>query len=82
MSHDPPTDPPPPRSPIGGRGCIIALLIVVGVLLLLPGICSILFIKAGMPNDLASAGLFVSGVGVAMIIVGIVWLTQARRARL
>jgi hypothetical protein len=75
----------PPRRSRGMFGCGSALLIVFGVLLLLPGICASDFVRAGLSNPLASAGLVVSGVGVAMIgagiVVGIAWIIQAGRTR-
>src|SRR5258708_5395836 len=61
--HDP--NPPEPS------GCLSALLIVLGVILLLPGICSVAFMSAGSADPLAAAGLLVSFVGVVLIFGGI-----------
>ena len=71
MSDDQPTKPPPPRPSSGGQGCVTALLIVIGILLLLPGICSVFFIAGGMSNGLAALGLFVSVGGIALIVVAL-----------
>jgi hypothetical protein len=72
----------PPRQSGNPSGCASVLMILAGLVLLLPGICSWYFVQAGMPNDLASIGLFVGGIGFVMIIAGIVLLTQRRRIRL
>ena len=50
------------------------VLIFFGALLLLPGVCASEFVRAGMSNPFASAGLALSGVGVAMLAVGLVLL--------
>jgi len=39
-----PPDPPPKQ---GLGGCAVAFLVLVGVVLLLPGICSLIFLGAG-----------------------------------
>jgi hypothetical protein len=60
------TDPnpaPPPR-PQGMGGCLAAFLVLVGIVLLLPGICSLLFMGA-------------SGVKVGGEIAGLMLLTFA-----
>ena len=39
--ESPPPGLPPPRAGLGG--CLVALLVVIGIALLLPGICSLIF---------------------------------------
>ena len=41
---------PPPR-PQGIGGCLAAFLVLVGIVLLLPGVCSLLFMFAGVGAD-------------------------------
>jgi hypothetical protein len=47
---------------------VTALLIVIGIILLLPGLCSLFFIFAdAADNPLATAGLMVGALGVAVL---------------
>jgi len=70
------TDTNPPRPPGQDQsGCLNVLMILLGVMLLLPGACSLFFIFVGVPNALAFIGLLVSVGGIWLIIEG------ARRAR-
>ena len=64
----------PPRKSAFPSGCLGILLTIFGALLLLPGVCASEFIRGGMPNPFASAGLVVAGAGVAMLIVGVILL--------
>jgi hypothetical protein len=50
------------------RGCLLALLVVIGLVLLLPGVCSVIFIAGGDPNGIAVLGLLVSVGGLALIV--------------
>jgi hypothetical protein len=60
----PPTTPLPPARPQGMGGCMVAFLVLIGVVLLLPGICSLLFMGA-------------SGVKIGADIAGLMLLTLA-----
>jgi len=62
---------PPPRSSGFARGCLLALLVVIGIVLLLPGICSAWFISAGASNGLAVLGILVSMGGMALIVYAV-----------
>lgn len=74
-----PDVPPSQTPPAGGRpqglgGCIVAFLVVVGIVVLLPGICSLIFMAAILPGGQAGdlAGLWVvsfviSAFGIAVI---------------
>jgi hypothetical protein len=49
-------------------------MILFGALLLLPGLCGSFFVQARLSNPLATSGLVASGIGIAMMIAGLVWL--------
>src|SRR5262249_4516707 len=73
---DPADDTPPRRSGFLS-GCLSAMMIFFGVLLLLPGICFAYI----APGRATGAVALATVVGLAMIVGGIVWLTQAVRER-
>ncbi|TWC00773.1 hypothetical protein FBZ93_10443 [Bradyrhizobium macuxiense] len=65
---------PPPRPAEQRNGCLTALMIVAGGILLLPGLCSLFFVFTGIANisntaDLQFVGgcLLVGCLGVALI---------------
>jgi hypothetical protein len=70
--------PPPPVSP-PRSGCLTALMVIAGIILLLPGLCAAIFgigalTSKDWPNDVAGfvvLGLLVGALGVAMIWYGI-----------
>jgi hypothetical protein len=72
MSQPPISRPPSPNPPNQRDGCVQALLILAGIVMLLPGIC-VLFVASSNPEaifrDLPSAVKFsaVSVGGVALI---------------
>jgi drug/metabolite transporter (DMT)-like permease len=76
----PPQPPPPPQR----NGCLTALMIVVGAILLLPGICGVI-VAALDPHELmvdpntllAVLGLILLGVGGIVLI----WLAVRRPER-
>jgi hypothetical protein len=47
MSQPPPSSIPPAPQPNQRNGCLQALAIVVGIVLLLPGLCALILIGAG-----------------------------------
>jgi hypothetical protein len=47
-----------------------ALMIIIGVVLLLPGACSLFFMAMGVNSGVAALGLLISAGGVALIIAG------------
>ena len=85
MSESPPPESPPalpPRQPSGeGSGCLTAILIVIGIILLLPGLCSLIFVFGGL---IKSAG-DVQFVAVCMMVgaggVALIWWAIRGRAR-
>ncbi len=80
-SDMPPTRPEPPPGgppslPPGQRnGCLTALMVIVGIILLLPGLCAIIFgvgsLTSSHPDpgitSLVMLGLLIGGGGVALI---------------
>jgi hypothetical protein len=72
----PPPIPPPPASPPAQRdGCLTALMVIVGVVLLLPGLCAIVFgvgnLTSSSPDSvitmLVLLGLAIGAGGVLLI---------------
>jgi hypothetical protein len=79
MSEAPPplfTGPPAPTPPRPRSGCMVALMIVAGVILLLPGICA-LVILGGDPmeavRDLNSAMALLGFLAIAAGGVALIW---------
>ena len=82
----PPPPLPPPRTPPPAQrdGCMTALMVIVGVILLLPGVCAIIFgvgnLTSSSPDSvvtmLVMLGLAIGAGGVLMI-----W-AAVRRTRL
>jgi drug/metabolite transporter (DMT)-like permease len=73
ISEPPPRPPPPP--PQQRSGCLVAFMIVTGLILLLPGLCALGFGLAELTSSstdpvvslLVLLGLVLGGVGVGMI---------------
>jgi hypothetical protein len=74
ISESPP--PPPPLPPREQRsGCATAFMVIFGIILLLPGLCALIFAGAALtggsfPSDIVSfivVGLLVGFIGVMMI---------------
>ena len=72
----PPFGPPPapPQRPQGIGGCMVAFLVIVGIVLLLPGICSLIFMAVALPGgrvgDIAGfwvVSFVISAFGIAAI---------------
>jgi hypothetical protein len=72
MSQTPELPPPPPQQ---RSGCLTAFMIIAGLILLLPGLCALLFGFGEMTSSstdpvvtlLVLIGLVLGGVGVGMI---------------
>ncbi|MDA9440983.1 hypothetical protein XH98_18180 [Bradyrhizobium sp. CCBAU 51745] len=76
MSTIDPPPPPPPAAPPQRSGCLTALMAVLGVIMLLPGLCALLFggmslVEGGkIDSDVAplvSLGLLIAIGGAALI---------------
>jgi hypothetical protein len=71
--------PPPPLPPGQRDGCLTAILIVVGIILLLPGLCSLIFVFGGLVKS-AEDLQFVIGLGmVGFLGVAVIWWAVRRR---
>jgi hypothetical protein len=72
---------PPPRPREESNGCLTAILIVIGIILLLPGLCSLLFVFGGLVKSagdiqFVAVCLMVGAGGVALIW----WAIRGRRS--
>ena len=72
----PPVPPPPPRN-----GCLTAIMVIVGIILLLPGLCAIVFGVGSMTNSHFDSGLtpFIL-VGLLIAAGGVMLIRAAIRA--
>ena len=67
---------PPPEQ---RSGCLTAILIVIGIILLLPGLCSLIFVFGGLFKS-AEDVWFVAGLmAVGVIGVAVIWWAARRR---
>ena len=81
MADDRLGDPRPPLPPAQRNGCLTALMIVAGIILLLPGICGVIIVGLD-PHELmvdpttllAVLGLIAVGVGG----IALIWLALRR----
>jgi hypothetical protein len=65
MTHHPQTPPPPPsRPPTQRNGCLTALMILAGSVLLLPGICALMI--AGLDSSVLT--------DATTVVVGLIFL--------
>jgi hypothetical protein len=70
MSDTPPPPPPPQR-----HGCLTAIMVIAGLIMLLPGLCAIIFGVGSLTNSsmepivmvLVVLGLFVGFLGIMLI---------------
>ena len=73
-----PTEPPPPSR----NGCLTALMVVAGIVMLLPGLCSLLFggamLTGGDRIDGSILMIFMVTLGIALI--GILLIRAALRS--
>jgi len=85
MSESQPPEIPPALSarlpPKERSGCLTAILIVIGIILLLPGLCSLIFVFGGLVRS-AEDLQFVLALGlVGCAGVGLIWWAISRRRR-
>jgi hypothetical protein len=74
-------EPPPALPPQERNGCLTAIMVAIGVILLLPGACSLFFIFAGLVKTASDvqfvvALLMAGGFGVVLL-----WWAFRRRVR-
>jgi hypothetical protein len=77
----PPEIPPGPPPREDSSGCLTAILIVIGIILLLPGLCSLIFVFGGLiktAEDVQFVALLmtIGAAGVALIW----WAIRRRRS--
>jgi len=60
-------EPPPPASAPQRNGCLTAFLVLVGAILLLPGLCTMAFSRGGISDPIALIALLVALGGFALI---------------
>jgi hypothetical protein len=67
---EPPPIPPAPAAPRAQRnGCLTAFLVLAGLILLLPGVCTFLFFgNSSTPSPILVVALLVAFGGVALIL--------------
>ena len=80
-SQPPEIPPGPPSRPQEESGCLTAILIVIGIILLLPGLCSLIFVFGGLiksAEDVQFVALLmmIGASGVALIW----WAIRRRRS--
>jgi len=77
MSDFDPARQPAPPSPAPRSGCLTAFMVVIGIILLLPGLCAVIFAGFALkaPNNLDPGitsfivmGLLAGGAGVMVIV--------------
>jgi hypothetical protein len=83
MSESQPPEIPPALSarlpPKERSGCLTAILIVIGIILLLPGLCSLILVFGGLVKS-AENVWFVAGLMAAGVIgVAVIWWAARRR---
>ena len=77
MSTIPESPPPPPQLPRREQrsGCLTAIMVIVGLILLLPGLCAVIFGVGELSSSstdplimaLVTVGLILGGLGIGMI---------------
>jgi hypothetical protein len=64
---------PPPRPQEESNGCLTAILIVIGIILLLPGLCSLLFIFGGLVKSAGDVQFVVTLGMIGCAGVALIW---------
>ena len=65
--------PPPPPPPQERSGCLTALMIVIGIILLLPGLCSLFFIFGGLIKSAEDVQFAAALLALGALGVGLLW---------
>ena len=75
----PPLPPPPPQA---RSACLTALMIVIGIILLLPGLCSLFFIFGGLIKTASDVQFAASLLALGALGVGLLgWVIWSGRTR-
>jgi hypothetical protein len=75
---------PPPPPPAHRDGCLVIVLVLLGIVLLLPGICALIFVGSdpkGMLTDSTGVSLVIACLAVAAGGVALIWMAVRRRRR-
>jgi hypothetical protein len=80
----PPSPPPPPyeyRSPPPQErsGCLTAIMVVIGIILLLPGLCSLILVFGGLVKNAEDLQFVLALGAVGCLGVGLIWWAIRRR---
>ncbi|HTC98089.1 MAG TPA: hypothetical protein VK734_10210 [Bradyrhizobium sp.] len=74
VPETPPPPPPPQLPPAQRSGCLTALMVIAGLIMLLPGLCAIIFGVGSLTGSidpivtvLVMLGLFVGFLGIMLI---------------
>jgi cytochrome bd-type quinol oxidase subunit 2 len=72
-----------PRPPVptaeARSGCLTAMLVVCGVILLFPGLCAIFLVSGGIANHTSDVPLIVALLAVGCVGVAVLWWAIRRR---
>ncbi len=69
---------PPPPPPAQRSGCLTALLILLGAVLLLPGICALVFVSPGMLADPSGLLILLVCLAIGAGGVALIWMALRR----
>jgi hypothetical protein len=64
---------PPPLPPQQRDGCLTALMIIIGIILLLPGLCSLVFIFSGLVKSAGDVQFVASCLIVGALGAALMW---------
>jgi hypothetical protein len=73
MSDDPPKIPPLPDDSSASNGCLTAVMVLVGIILLLPGLCSLIFVFGGLIKSSGDLQFVIVSMMVGAAGVGLIW---------
>lgn len=77
----PPAPPPPPRKE-GLGGCLVVILVLIGIVLILPGVCSLVVLAtSGSAGDIPGAILVLWAITFLIAAAGVLVIRYAIRNR-
>jgi len=79
VSPEPPVLPPAAPRPPARSGCLTALMVIVGVIMLLPGVCAVFMVFAGVATSASDLQFAAGSVMVACIGVAVIWAALRSR---
>lgn len=78
-SEPPPVPAPPGPPPEQRHGCLTAFMVIAGVIMLLPGLCSVLMVFVGVATSTSDFQFAAGSVLVGCIGVAVIWSALRRR---